>query len=106
MSGRKVRSHVAETVNSGLWGGVTLAEIDGRVGVVRTWLLNACGSSSIGALIHGRLHLLEELINVHQVVLGSQVREREGILMLWHVSAVVASMSVHGNQRWTSLDIL
>jgi hypothetical protein len=60
-----VRTHVAETVNSCLWGRVALAEVDGRVGVVSTWLLNACGSSRIGALIHGRLHLLEKLINVH-----------------------------------------
>jgi len=74
MSRRKVRTHVADTVNSSLWGRVALAEVDGRVGVVSTWLLDACSSSSIGALIHGRLHLLEELINVHQVVLGSQVR--------------------------------
>jgi hypothetical protein len=26
--------------------------------------------------------------------------------VLWHVSAVVASMTVNRNQRWTSLDVL
>jgi hypothetical protein len=62
---RNVRTHVAETVNSSLWWRVALPKVDGRVGVVSTWLLNACGGSSIGALVHGRLHLFEELINVH-----------------------------------------
>lgn len=97
---------MAETVNGTLWGGLALAEVDGRVGVMGAWLLNACGGSSIGALINGGLHLFEELVNVHQVVLGSQVGQREGILVLWHVSAVVASMAVNRNKRWTCLDIL
>jgi len=52
---------------------MTLAEVDSRVGVVRTRLLDTSCCCCVGTLIHSRLHLLQELVDVHQVILGSQV---------------------------------
>ena len=63
--------HVAQTMESSLWWRVALTEVDSLMSVMSTWLLNTGGSSSIRALVYGRLHLLEELINVHEIVLGS-----------------------------------
>lgn len=57
----------------GLRWRVALAEVDGRVCVVGTWLLNSSSGCGIGTLVDGGLHLLQELIDVHQIVLGSQV---------------------------------
>jgi hypothetical protein len=65
-----VRAHVAEVVK-GLWRRVALTEVDAGVGIVGPWLLNTGRGSSIGAFVNGRLHLLQELINVHEIVLGS-----------------------------------
>lgn len=63
--------HVAQTMESSLWWRVALTEVDSLMSVMSTWLLNTGSSSSIRALVYGRLHLLEELINVHEIVLGS-----------------------------------
>ena len=66
--------------------------------------MNASSGGSIGALIDGRLHLLKELINVHQVVLGSQV---------WHWwksivmgSNAVATVTIDGNHLRASWDVV
>lgn len=69
---------------------MALAEVDTSVGVVGTWLLDASGGSGVGVLVHGRLHLLQELVDVHQVVLGSHVGKGQSVLVLRHGTAVTA----------------
>jgi len=86
---------VTKTLESSLGRRVALSKIDSLVRIVSTWLLNACCSCSVGALIDSRLHLLEELIDVHQIILGSQVRHRwESVLMLGH-GASVSPVTIH-----------
>lgn len=71
--------------------------------MVRTRLLNSGSRGGIGALIYSGLHLLEELVDIHQVVLRSQVGQRKSILMLRHVTmvatAAVVSVAINRNQR-------
>jgi hypothetical protein len=65
---------MAEITDGCLWWRMALAgEVDSCVCVVRTWLLNSSSGGSVGALIHRGLHLLKELVDVHQVILGPQV---------------------------------
>lgn len=68
---------------------------------MRTRLLDSRSRGSIGALIYSGLHLLEELVDVHQVVLCSQVGQRKSILMLRHVTVVttatVVSVAINRN---------
>lgn len=83
-----------------------MSEVDSLVGVVGTWLLNARCSCGIRALIDGRLHLLKELIDIHQVILGSQVRHRwKSVLVLRHWASV-SSMAIHRDHLRSSWDIL
>ena len=97
---------VTQTLESSLGRRVTLSEVDSLVSVVGTWLLNACCSCSIGALIDGRLHLLEELIDVHQIILGSQVGHRwESVLVLRHWPSV-SSLTIHRNHLRSSWNVL
>jgi hypothetical protein len=74
-----------------------LAKVDPRVSVVSSWLLDASCSCSVGVLIHGRLHLLQKLIDVHQIILSSQVWKRQSILVLWHRTTVTSVMAVDWN---------
>lgn len=107
MGRRHLRSHVTEVVQGRLWRRVALTEVDTRVGVVSTWLLDTSGCSSIGVFIHGRLHLLQELVNIHQVVLGSNVRERQCILVLRNGATAVASvMAINRNHLWASMHVV
>jgi hypothetical protein len=77
---------------------------------MRTRLLDASCCGSIGALIHSGLHLLQELIDVHQVILGSQVWQWQGILMLRYVTVVAAAaaaaMTVNRDQRRCGLHVV
>jgi hypothetical protein len=101
---------VAEIVHGCLRRRVALAEVDGRVGVVRTRLLDASCCRRIGAFIHSGLHLLQELVDVHQVILGPQVGQRQGILMLRHVTVVTTStamsMAINRNERRASRHVV
>jgi hypothetical protein len=88
---------------------VALAEVDGLVGVVGAWLLDSCGGGCVRALVHGGLHLLQELIDIHQIVLGSQVGHRwESILMCWHWACVtsMSTMAFDRDHRGSSRDII
>lgn len=53
--------------------------------VVSSGLLDACGCGAIGVLIDSALELLQELVNVEEVALGSQVRQRQrvGVVHRW-----------------------
>lgn len=70
-----------------------------------TRLLNASSCSRVGALIHSGLHLLQELVDVHQVILGPQVWQWQSILVLRHVTVVTTtaaaamSVAIDRNQR-------
>ena len=70
---------------------------------MRTRLLNSSSRGSIGTLIYSGLHLLKELVDVHQVVLCPQVGQGKSILMLRHVTVVatatVVSVAINRNQR-------
>lgn len=82
------------------------AEAKGLVGVVSTWLLDTSSGSSVGvgALVDGGLHLLEELINVHQVGFGSKVGHgRESVLLL---RKPMTSMAIHSNHGWASWHVV
>jgi hypothetical protein len=48
------------------------------------------------------LHLLQKLINVHQIILGSQVRQWESVLVLWDWTTMTANMD-HLGTRWNVL---
>lgn len=101
-----VRAHLmAKTVESSLRWRVALSKVDGLVSVVVTWLLDTSCSSSIRALVDSRLHLLKELINVHQIILGSQVGHRwESVLVLRHWASV-SSVTIDRHQLRASWKI-
>ena len=88
---------------------MALTEVDGLVSVMSTWLLDSSGGSSVRALIDGRLHLLQKLINVHQIILGSQVWHRwKSVLMLWHGASMtsMASMAFNRNHCGSSRNVV
>lgn len=94
---------MAKTVESSLRWRVALSEIDGLVSIVCAWLLNTSCSCGVRALVDSRLHLLQKLIDVHQIILGSQVGHRwESVLMLRHWASV-SSVAIDRHQlrsRW------
>jgi hypothetical protein len=85
-----VRAHlVTKTVESSLGWRVALSEVDGVGSVVIAGLLDTSCSCGVRALVDSRLHLLEELIDVHQIILSSQVGHRwESVLVLRHWAPV------------------
>jgi hypothetical protein len=96
---------VAETVESSLGWRVALSEVDGLVSVVSTGLLNTCCSCCVGALVDCRLHLLKELIDVHQIILSSKVGHRwESVLVLRHWTSV-SSVAINRHQLGPSWKI-
>jgi hypothetical protein len=97
---------MSEAMESGLWRGVGLAEVDGGVGVVCSWLLDTSCCCSVGVLIDGRLHLLQELVNVHEIRLGAYSGQWKSVLVLRHMSTVVSAMAINRNQRWTRWNVL
>lgn len=110
MSGGDLGCHVAETLEV-LWRRVAMAVGLSSVGVVRTGLLNTSGCGRVGALIDGGLHLLQELVDVQEVVLGSQVGHWwEGILMLGDgttaTTSVAMAVTVDRDHRWASRHVV
>lgn len=101
MGRRYMRTHVAQAVQSSLRRRMALAEVDTRVSVVVAWLLDSSGSRCVGVLIDGRLHLLQELINVHQIILGSQVWQWQGVLVLWHWTTMASVVTIDSNHGWS-----
>ena len=101
-----VSVHGTEALESSLGRRVALTEVDGLVSVMGTWLLHTSSGSSIRALVNGRLHLLQELIDVHQIILRSQVGHwRKSILVLWHWASV-AAMAFNRNHCRTSRNVV
>jgi hypothetical protein len=72
VGGRDVRTHWAETVESLRWG-LAVPEVDGLVGVVCSGMLDTSWCCGAGTLIDSRLHLFQELIDVHEIVLGPEI---------------------------------
>jgi len=91
---------VAQSVQSSLRRRVALAEVYTRVSVMSTWLLNSSCSCGVGVLIDSGLHLFQELIDVHQVILRSQVWQGQGVLV-WHWTAVASVMTINRNHGWS-----
>lgn len=84
---------------------MALSEVDGLVSVVCTWLLDTSCSCGVRTLVDSRLHLFEELIDVHQIILGPQVGHRwESVLVLRHWASV-SSMAVDRHQLRSSWKI-
>lgn len=54
-------------------GRVSCAVTQGTLDVVGTRLGNSCGGHVFITLVDGGLHLLQELVNVHQVSFGAQI---------------------------------
>lgn len=86
---------------------MALAEVDTGMSVVGSWLLDTGCCCGIGVLVDGRLHLLKELIDVHEIGLGADSWQGESILVLRHVSTVVVTaVAINRNQRWSGWDVL
>jgi len=45
------------------------------------------------------------LINVHEIILGSQAWQWEGILVLGHGGMVVTPVTIDRNERWGGVDV-
>jgi hypothetical protein len=43
---------------------MALAEVETLVLIVRAWLVNTSGSSSVGAFIDSGLHLVQEIVDI------------------------------------------
>lgn len=97
---------MAEVVESLRWR-VALAKVDTSVSVVCSWLLDTSCCGGIGVLIDGRLHLLKELVNVHEIGLGANSWQWKSVLVLRHVGTVmVTAMAVNRNQSRTGWNVL
>lgn len=82
-----------------LWRRVAMAVDLGRVGVVGAGLLDTSSRGRVGALVDGGLHLLQELVDIEEIGLGSQVGHgRERVLVLGHgrAACAVATDRHHG----------
>jgi hypothetical protein len=62
------------------WWGVASAVVHATVDVVRARLSHTCGSYVLVALIDGILHLLKELIDIDQIVLGANIGHRREVI--------------------------
>jgi hypothetical protein len=52
------------------------------------------------------LHLLKELIDVHQIILGSQIGHwRQSIMVLWHGTAMT-SVAINRDQLGSSWEVV
>lgn len=100
MGRRNMRAHLPKTMKSSLRRRVALTEVHTGVSVVSAWLLDSRGGCGVGVFIDGRLHLLQELVDVHQVSLGSQVWQGQGVLVLWHGTAMTSMMIIKRNHGW------
>lgn len=83
--------------------GTAVAVAISCAGVVSAGLLDASSSSRVRALVDRGLHLLQEVVDVEEIRLGSQVRHwREGVLVLGHgrTAASVAVDRHHRRARW------
>jgi hypothetical protein len=68
--------------------------------------LDTSGRSGVAVLIDSGLHLLEELINVHEISLGTNSGQWKSILVLRLVSTVVTAVTINRYQRWTSWNVI
>ena len=83
-----------------------MSEVDGLMSVVCSRLLDTCCCGGVRTLVDGRLHLLQELINVHEIVLGSKIWHWwECILMLGHWTTVT-SVAINRNHGWAGWHVI
>lgn len=60
-------------MDGGLWWRLALAELHTSRNVVSASLLDSSGSYVVGVFIYGLLHLLQEIIDIDKIILGSQI---------------------------------
>lgn len=99
-------------MDSGVRRRLALAEVDSNVSVVSSSILDASCGCEVGILVDSVLHLLEELINVQKVILGSQVGHWwQGILVVRSMGDMAvgdsvsstSSSSANCNHSWSLL---
>ncbi len=90
--------HLRSDVLSGSLGRtLTLTEVGRLVSVVTSWEVDACSCSCSGVVVDGGLHLVQEVVDIDKIALGSEIWHRERVVRLRERSRNTTALTTDSN---------